>query len=155
MQKMAFSLHCLQQKLRRVGYILRYKLGFVPDKDDADNDDVDNNGNSKDSIVSNSNSIEKDNNNNEMDIKNEKDNNEDSDSPLYSFTDEENLHTKASKPIICVHAGLGSAKSYFDDVRMSIVNKDGVIWIENNTDKDTKVFGTQYSVLNVEYGGVE
>ena len=82
-------------------------------------------------------------------------NNEKSETPLYSFTDTENLHTKPSKPIICVHAGLGSAKSYFDDVRMSVVNKDGVVWIENSTDKDTKIFGTQYSVLNVEYGGVE
>lgn len=82
-------------------------------------------------------------------------NNPNSETPLYSFTETERLHTKASKPIICCHAGLGSAKTYFDEVKMSVPNEDGVIWIENNVDKDSSLFGTQMSIFNVDFGGVE
>ena len=81
--------------------------------------------------------------------------NEGSQSPLYSFIDEENLHTKASKPIICCHAGFGSVLTYFDDISMEVENDEGVIWIENTVDSKTPLFSTQYSVLDIEYGGVE
>lgn len=81
--------------------------------------------------------------------------NEDSDSPLYSFIDEANTHTRASKPVICCHAGFGSVLTYFDDVKMEVENNNGIIWIENTVDSKTPVFGAQYSSLNVEYGGVE
>ena len=81
--------------------------------------------------------------------------NENSDSPLYSFIDEENTHTRASKPIIVCHAGFGSVLTYFDDVKMEVENDDGVIWIENSVDSTTSLFGAQYSLLNMEYGGVE
>lgn len=81
--------------------------------------------------------------------------NEDSETPLYSFIDENNTHEKASKPVICVHAGFGSVLTYFDDIKMEIDNEDGVIWIENTVDSKTEVFGTQYTLLNMDYGGVE
>lgn len=80
-------------------------------------------------------------------------NNEKSETPLYTFVDRDETYTKASKPIICCHAGSGSAKTYFDDVRMSVTNKDGIVWIENSVKSDTELYGTQYSVLNVEFGG--
>lgn len=81
--------------------------------------------------------------------------NEDSDTPLYSFIDENETHTRASKPVIVCHAGFGSVLTYFDDVKMEVENDDGVIWIENSVDGKTSLFGAQYSLLNMEYGGVE
>ena len=38
---------------------------------------------------------------------------------------------------------------------MEVENDDGVIWIENSVDGKTSLFGAQYSLLNMEYGGVE
>lgn len=81
--------------------------------------------------------------------------NEESETPLYSFIDSEQLHLKACRPIIVCHAGKGSVLTYFDDIKMEVENEDGIIWIENSVDPKTPVFGSQYSILNVEYGGVE
>lgn len=81
-------------------------------------------------------------------------NNEQSQNPLYSFVDSENTHTKASKPIICVHAGYGSVLTYFDDIKMEVENDNGIIWIQNQVDNKTPAFGTQLSIFNISYGGV-
>lgn len=82
-------------------------------------------------------------------------NNEDSEKPLYKFIDNGNHHLKHSKPVICCHAGFGSVLTYFDDVKMEVENDDGVIWIENTVNSSTPLFSTQYSLLDIEYGGVE
>lgn len=82
-------------------------------------------------------------------------NNEESETPLCSFIDEEDLHTNPTKPIILSHAGFGSVLLYFDDIYMEVPNENGIIWIENNVPSTTATFGVQYSILNVEYGGVE
>lgn len=75
--------------------------------------------------------------------------------PLCSFVDSESTYENASRPILCTHAGNGNTLIYFDDVRMEVENNDGLLWIENTIDVKTKLFGTQYSVLDISYGGVE
>ncbi|MEG2018063.1 MAG: hypothetical protein RR128_06335 [Clostridium sp.] len=81
--------------------------------------------------------------------------NPDSPTPLYSFIDSENSFTGKSKPILCTHAGNGSTLIYFDEIRMEVANNFGLLWIENTVDPKTSLFGTQYSLLEIEFGGVE
>lgn len=81
--------------------------------------------------------------------------NEESDQPLYSFIDEEYTYLKASKPVIVCHAGFGSVLTYFDDIKMEVENENGVIWIENTVDAKTPLFSSQYSILDMKFGGVE
>lgn len=81
--------------------------------------------------------------------------NDDSLNPMFSFVDNANTYTGKSKPVLCTHAGNGSTLIYFDDLRMEIETPDGLVWIENTVDAKTGLFGTQYSVLELEFGGVE
>lgn len=80
-------------------------------------------------------------------------NNEYSVNPIYTFIDEENTYTGASKPILVSHPGSGSILVYYDDIRLERPTNDGRIWIRNNINKDTPLFGTQLSILRVDYGG--
>lgn len=80
--------------------------------------------------------------------------NEDSASPIYTFTDPDSTYTRASIPIILCSAGSGSVLSYFDDIYMEVTNDDGAIWIQNAVDADTPLFNKQYSLLDVKCGGV-
>lgn len=73
----------------------------------------------------------------------------------FTFTDPDNTYTTPAQPVILCSAGSGSVLSYFDDVYMEVMNNNGVIWVQNTVDNETKVFGSQYSYLDVEYGGVE
>lgn len=75
--------------------------------------------------------------------------------PMFTFVDENKTYSKAAQPTILCHAGFGSVLSYFDDIYMEVPNNNGVIWVQNSVDQNTKVFGTQYSTLDVTYGGVE
>lgn len=81
--------------------------------------------------------------------------NEDDEKPLFVYEDPEATYNNASRPVICCHAGYGSILTYFDDIKMEIENNDGVVWIENTIASDTGLYATQYSILNVAYGGVE
>lgn len=81
--------------------------------------------------------------------------NEDSETPLYTWVDNNRTFKDASQPVILCHAGFGSVLSYFDDVYMEVPNANGVIWVQNHVDAGTKAFGDQLSLLEVEYGGVE
>ena len=76
-------------------------------------------------------------------------------SPKYSWIDTEYRHAKASKPVLCTHAGFGSVLVYFDDIKQEVANENGQIWIQNQVDVKTPVFSTQRTLLSVEYGGVE
>lgn len=80
--------------------------------------------------------------------------NEHSDEPLYSFIDEARTYNGSAKPVICSHPGSGSILIYFDDIRMEVPNVNGLVWIDNSVNLDTKVFGVQYSIFDVRYGGV-
>jgi hypothetical protein len=73
--------------------------------------------------------------------------------PLYSFIDNANSFTNASRPVICSHPSTGSVLIYFDDIRMEVPNDNGKIWIKDTINKDTKVYGRQQSVFRLEYGG--
>lgn len=75
--------------------------------------------------------------------------------PICSFVDPDFTYENASKPILCTHPGNGSTLIYFDDIRMEVENEEGLLWIQNTVDAKTKLFGTQYSVLDLQYGGVE
>lgn len=79
----------------------------------------------------------------------------DASKPLYSFIDESNAFTGKSKPILCTHAGNGSTLIYFDDIRMETENEFGLLWIQNTVDSKTPLFGSQYSILDINYGGVK
>jgi hypothetical protein len=79
--------------------------------------------------------------------------NEQSIEPLYSFVDGSNRYTNASKPIIASHPSTGSILIYFDDIKMEVPNNNGLVWIQDTINKDTKLFGRQYSVFKLEYGG--
>lgn len=73
--------------------------------------------------------------------------------PMWSWIDTEYRHAKASKPVICCHAGFGSVLTYFDDIRMEVANQNGQIWIQNTVNSKTPVFSTQRTLLAVDYGG--
>lgn len=81
--------------------------------------------------------------------------NEQSETPLYTFTDADKTYKDAAQPTILCHAGFGSVLSYFDDIYMEVPNNNGVIWVQNSVATDTKVFGNQLSLLDISYGGVE
>jgi len=79
--------------------------------------------------------------------------NEYSETPLFSFADGMSYYTGASKPVLASHPGSGSILVYYDDITMTVPTETGVLWIENNVDLNTALFGAQYSVLRVEFGG--
>lgn len=79
--------------------------------------------------------------------------NEYSETPLFSYADGANTYTKASKPVLASHPGSGSILVYYDDIKMEVPTQTGILWIDNNIDITTPLFGAQYSILRVEFGG--
>jgi len=79
--------------------------------------------------------------------------NEFSEEPLFSFIDDERTYNGVAKPIICSHPGSGSILIYFDDIKVEVPTTTGLLWVENNVNLNTKVFGTQYSIVNFDFGG--
>ena len=73
--------------------------------------------------------------------------------PILSYIDEEETYTDARIPILLCSAGSGSVLSYFDDLYMEVENDDGVIWVKNEVDESTPLFGTQRTLLDITYGG--
>lgn len=76
-------------------------------------------------------------------------------SPLYTFVDVEYTHVNASRPIVLCHASAGSARITFDNIKMSVDNDEGVIYIQNDVPKDTPLFSQQLTLLDIEYGDVQ
>lgn len=75
--------------------------------------------------------------------------------PPITYIDEDSTYNTPSQPVILCSAGSGSVLSYFDDIYMEVMNNNGVIWVQDTVDNETPVFGSQYSYLDIEYGGVE
>jgi hypothetical protein len=63
-------------------------------------------------------------------------------------------YNNAAKPVLASHPGSGSILVYFDDIKMEVPTTTGLIWIDNTVNLNTPVFGVQYSIVKVEYGGV-
>lgn len=78
-----------------------------------------------------------------------------SEQPMYTWTDDNYTHVKASRPAILCHASAGSARITFDNIRMSVDNDEGIIWIQNEVPKETELFAQQLTLLDIEYGDVE
>jgi hypothetical protein len=80
--------------------------------------------------------------------------NEYSTNPLYSWVDNANTYTNASRPVLASHPGTGSILIYFDDIKMEVPTQNGIIWLDDYITPSTKVFGEQYSTFKVDFGGV-
>lgn len=80
-------------------------------------------------------------------------NNDFNDEPLYTWTDPANTYTKASRPVICTHAGYGTSINYFDDLQMKVENSNGRVYLKSVIPENTTLYGLQYCLLDVEYGG--
>ena len=75
--------------------------------------------------------------------------------PILTYIDEDETYTDARIPILLCSAGSGSVLSYFDDIYMEVKNNDGIIWVRNEVEAETELFGVQRTLLDIEYGGEE
>lgn len=75
--------------------------------------------------------------------------------PLYTWTDTNRTYSAASRPVICTHAGYGTSINYFDDLKMRTENDDGRVYVKSTVPSDTNLYGLQFTMLDVTYGGEE
>ena len=73
--------------------------------------------------------------------------------PLYTWTDVNRTYTAASRPVVCTHAGYGTSINYFDDLKMQTENDDGRVYLKTAVPSGTNLYGLQFSMLDVTYGG--
>lgn len=73
--------------------------------------------------------------------------------PLYTWTDVDRNYSTASRPVICTHAGYGTSINYFDDLEMKTENENGRVYVRSIVPSNTNVYGIQFSMLDVMYGG--
>ena len=75
--------------------------------------------------------------------------------PLCEWVDENNTYTNASIPVIVTHAGYGTSINYFDDLVMTVENENGRVYLKSEIPENTNLYGIQYSLLDISYGGEE
>ena len=75
--------------------------------------------------------------------------------PLCEWTDPNNTYTNASIPVIVTHAGYGTSINYFDDLTMTVENANGRVYVKSEVPENTNLYGIQYSLLDITYGGEE
>ena len=73
--------------------------------------------------------------------------------PLYTWVDTDRTYNAASRPVICTHAGYGTSINYFDDLKMRTENEDGRVYLKSTVPSSTNLYGLQFSMLDVTYGG--
>lgn len=73
--------------------------------------------------------------------------------PILTYVDEDSTYNDARIPILLCSAGSGSVLSYFDNIYMEVPNDDGVIWVKNEVDEKTALFGIQKTLIDIQYGG--
>ncbi len=73
--------------------------------------------------------------------------------PMFSFDDTDDLYIRPSRPVICCHSGIGSStRLLFDNVKMVADTEDGVIWLKNEVQSNTDLYGVQRSAMEITYG---
>lgn len=80
-------------------------------------------------------------------------NNEASESPLWSYIDNNATYKSSSIPVLCADTSANDNLIYFDDIKMEIPTNEGMVWILDSVNKSTNVFGRQFSIFKVEFGG--
>lgn len=75
------------------------------------------------------------------------------DEPLFTWSDPDYTYNVASRPVICTHAGYGTSINYFDDLQMKVENENGRVYVKSIVPADTSLYGLQYTLLDVKYGG--
>lgn len=73
--------------------------------------------------------------------------------PLYEWTDVAETYMEAAKPVICTHAGYGTSINYFDDLKQRVANENGRVYVKSEIPAETSLYGLQYCLMDVTYGG--
>lgn len=77
----------------------------------------------------------------------------DENKPVLTFVDKDENFNDARIPVLLCSAGSGSVLSYFDNIYMEVENNDGIVWVKDEVDASTTLFGVQRTLMDIEYGG--